>query len=205
MELVSPLSTKHGCSKAWCSFVRRFSKEVSVPPHLFVLFACTYKSLFLPFLIEKKKGGGSGFGMYVSAGIIRAHEGEIKVWSAGEGHGATFSFSLPMTRTYTSVESVKSRQKSTESRAAVEIEHTNINNAGDKAVNQPQRNSCSTQPVQTPIPIPATGAQNNANYSILVVDDSHLNRKMLVNLLKTHGHQVFICISPRFYLLTRII
>ena len=33
------------------------------------------------------------------AGIVSAHGGNISVRSDGEGHGATFSFTIPMTRT----------------------------------------------------------------------------------------------------------
>lgn len=33
------------------------------------------------------------------AGIVSAHGGTISVRSEGEGHGATFLFTIPMTRT----------------------------------------------------------------------------------------------------------
>ena len=45
-----------------------------------------------------QKGGGSGFGLFLTKGIVDLHEGKIGVWSAGEGHGATFTLELPLMR-----------------------------------------------------------------------------------------------------------
>ena len=42
--------------------------------------------------------GGSGFGLFISKGIVDLHEGSISVFSAGEGHGCSFILSMPMTR-----------------------------------------------------------------------------------------------------------
>ena len=43
-------------------------------------------------------GGGSGFGLFISQGIIDLHDGCMGVYSQGEGHGATFSITIPMIR-----------------------------------------------------------------------------------------------------------
>ena len=43
--------------------------------------------------------GGSGFGLFISKGIVDLHNGSISVFSAGEGHGCSFILSMPMTRT----------------------------------------------------------------------------------------------------------
>jgi len=43
--------------------------------------------------------GGSGFGLFISKGIVDLHNGSISVYSAGEGHGCSFILSMPMTRT----------------------------------------------------------------------------------------------------------
>ena len=43
-------------------------------------------------------GGGSGFGLFISQGIIDLHDGCMGVYSQGEGHGATFSMTIPMIR-----------------------------------------------------------------------------------------------------------
>ena len=44
-------------------------------------------------------GGGSGFGMFISKGIVELHKGIIGVWSKGEGFGTTFTMEIPMQRT----------------------------------------------------------------------------------------------------------
>ena len=41
-------------------------------------------------------GGGSGLGMMISKGITDMHGGTLSVWSAGEGHGTTFTLRLPL-------------------------------------------------------------------------------------------------------------
>jgi len=41
-------------------------------------------------------GGGSGIGLYISHGIVKLHEGELSVASKGEGHGCTFTLTLPL-------------------------------------------------------------------------------------------------------------
>ena len=43
-------------------------------------------------------GGGSGFGLYISKGIVDLHGGKLGVWSAGEGEGCTFTVRIPMVR-----------------------------------------------------------------------------------------------------------
>ena len=47
---------------------------------------------------KNQGGGGSGFGLFISKGIVDLHQGSISVFSAGEGHGCSFILSMPMTR-----------------------------------------------------------------------------------------------------------
>ncbi len=44
----------------------------------------------------KRSAAGLGLGLYIAAGIVKAHRGHIWAESAGEGKGATFSFTLPL-------------------------------------------------------------------------------------------------------------
>lgn len=39
---------------------------------------------------------GAGLGLYITREIVKNHKGKIKVFSAGQGQGATFTVSLPM-------------------------------------------------------------------------------------------------------------
>ena len=46
---------------------------------------------------KNQGGGGSGFGLFISKGIVDLHDGTITVYSAGEGHGCSFILKMPMT------------------------------------------------------------------------------------------------------------
>jgi len=61
---------------------------------------------FLPLLFERfrqaghpiarARGSGLGLGLAIARYLVEAHHGTIRAESAGEGHGATFSVSLPL-------------------------------------------------------------------------------------------------------------
>jgi PAS domain S-box-containing protein len=57
--------------------------------HLFKKFARLHED-------EGEKLSGSGLGLAICKGIVEAHGGRIWAESAGEGQGATFSFTLPI-------------------------------------------------------------------------------------------------------------
>jgi CheY-like chemotaxis protein len=47
---------------------------------------------------KNQGGGGSGFGLFISKGIVDLHNGSISVRSEGEGHGCSFILAMPMVR-----------------------------------------------------------------------------------------------------------
>ncbi len=51
-----------------------------------------------PILSEniKFKDTGTGLGLYITQGIIKAHKGEIRAYSKGDNQGSTFIFNLPI-------------------------------------------------------------------------------------------------------------
>jgi signal transduction histidine kinase len=58
-------------------------------PHLFERFYRVDKA-------RSRALGGSGIGLTISRAIVEAHDGQIWATSAGQGQGATFSFTLPI-------------------------------------------------------------------------------------------------------------
>ena len=52
------------------------------------------KKLFEPFFTTKEKGQGTGMGLAVAYGIVKAHHGAITV-SSKPGRGSTFTVYLP--------------------------------------------------------------------------------------------------------------
>jgi len=58
-------------------------------PHLFERFYRVDKA-------RSRALGGSGIGLTISRAIVEAHDGQIWAASAGQGQGATFSFTLPI-------------------------------------------------------------------------------------------------------------
>ena len=45
---------------------------------------------------QPRRSSGSGIGLTIARGIARAHGGDVTVASAGPGHGATFTLTLPL-------------------------------------------------------------------------------------------------------------
>ncbi len=54
--------------------------------------------LFTRFVVGKTSASGSGLGLYVSKAIIEAHGGKMWAENNRAGEGATFGFSIPLTR-----------------------------------------------------------------------------------------------------------
>lgn len=53
--------------------------------------------LFSKFSVDKEKGG-TGLGLFIAKNIIEAHGGKIWAENNADGKGATFTFTLPLTR-----------------------------------------------------------------------------------------------------------
>ena len=120
-------------------------------------------------------GGGSGLGLWISKKIVDMHGGSISVFSEGEGHGSTFTFTLPM-KTITPMhapkeDSVRSaRPASMRKRPSVFVKDSS-GIIKDVSFRDAQETS-----LELPV------------LEILIVDDSELNRKMIMRSLAKDGH-----------------
>ncbi len=45
---------------------------------------------------QPRRSSGSGIGLTIARGIARAHGGDVTAASAGPGHGATFTLTIPL-------------------------------------------------------------------------------------------------------------
>jgi CheY-like chemotaxis protein len=106
-------------------------------------------------------GQGSGLGLYIAMGIVEQHQGTLMAASEGLGHGTTFTVTLPMYHVPDSAlpSSLAHLQKHIPTKAE---EVSSQNGAMSTLRDGPLR--------------------------ILVVDDAHMNRKILTRLLQRRGH-----------------
>lgn len=108
---------------------------------------------------ELQAGGGSGLGMMITKGIIDLHKGEISVTSPGLGQGSAFTLLLTL---------CSDKVLPTERRVSVRK-----STGGAVAL----RSSPSYNDIKVVKPL-----------RVLVVDDSPLNRKMILRLLQADDH-----------------
>ena len=114
-----------------------------------------------------QKGGGSGFGLWITKSIMDLHHGRVSVHSEGEGTGCTFTVDIPATLgseplgTYDTILSSEDKD--------------------DVKDNKESRQELSIRSFQSQ----DDAEKNLSQIPILVVDDSHINRKMISRSLAT--------------------
>ena len=135
-------------------------------------------------------GGGSGLGLWISGGIVDLHDGKISVYSEGEGMGSSFTVEIPMLRLPLRMHTQQC-EGCTDSSDLIHDVQT-AESTVDRKPSQPLRRKPSLKPISPshfassthPISEPEI-----VEFDLLVVDDSRLNRKVLMKLLMSNGHR----------------
>jgi signal transduction histidine kinase/ActR/RegA family two-component response regulator len=105
-------------------------------------------------------GGGSGLGLWITKGIVDLHGGTVSAYSEGLGRGSSFAVELLMERKVSC-------------------------SANTVALSTPSASFPSDSPVRESL---QEVGQKSHILNFLIVDDSPLNRKMLLRTLRALGH-----------------
>jgi CheY-like chemotaxis protein len=122
-------------------------------------------------------GGGGGLGLWISKKIVALHGGIIGGQSEGVGLGSTFYFAIPLLKEEEHVPPCRVCVKPV-SRFSVQLQSFH---ESELICQQGSRRSISYSNI---VPIEDFPAEFPDNLSVLIVDDSTLNRKMMMNRLE---------------------
>ena len=152
---------------------------------------------------KNQGGGGSGFGLFISKGIVDLHKGTIAVHSEGEGHGCSFILAMPMVRAIVDTTPVMMTvpdvdvavSYSASARSLKSEDHSQ--NDRQKSVRRMNHHSIKIAADWDDTAMPLTSRRNatidadlsRKKYRLLVVDDSQLSRKMLCKTMRVAGHE----------------
>ena len=141
-------------------------------------------------------GGGSGLGLWITKGIMDLHDGRISVQSEGEGLGTTFTIEMPMSR-WPEIDPLDFSAQSPSSNLysqSVSIKRTR--SGSDPSDPGPpgllfkyESNPSLLRPAAEREKSSST--EHGVPLELLVVDDSRLNRKMLLKCLRAEEHQCY--------------
>jgi signal transduction histidine kinase/ActR/RegA family two-component response regulator len=144
-------------------------------------------------------GGGSGLGLWITKGIVDLHGGKVSVHSDGLGLGSSFTLTLSMERKVNNPNTLagflKSNESSLFSKSVSRIplslrshskESSRSKEASEKRAIPEKRMKSFTFPLSPPVEL--SSLCGRSFHHLLIVDDSPLNRKMLVKTFRAAGH-----------------
>lgn len=114
------------------------------------------------------------------------HEGSISVYSAGMGHGCTFSIELPIIVNSINVYNSYNNTSSNDLRISEDDSYNNDRNMNESELSPLVR--LSSKLSNNSIIVDSESEHVNAKIKALVVDDSSMNRKMVRRLLEMKGN-----------------
>ena len=113
--------------------------------------------------------------MYISKKIVDAHDGQISVFSSGQGHGCTFTIDIPVTISDRSFhQRTRTFGLTSDSQDCTHFpinqdEFSEMIECGDQRIKAEEQS------------LPAT-------FHFLIVDDSSVSRKMLIKYIRSLGY-----------------
>ena len=154
---------------------------------------------------ELQAGGGSGLGLVITKALVDMHGGDVSVFSAGKGHGCTYTLSIPFTPAPIELRSDSSTMRSggrslvTEHEQGLHLHQQQMNIPPQvqmqmhwqKETLHPSFRTAShsvTNDLVTVSAICTAMIVDRKLLHFLVVDDSKLNRRMLCKLLLSNDH-----------------
>jgi signal transduction histidine kinase len=144
--------------------------------------------------------GDSGISPCITKCIVDLHGGNLKVYSAGKDMGCTFTIELPMTRLAVPPHSLGTTTPLENSRVVLEGHRLSADDHDSReATTRREQYAKSTDSIRDSfrtkedVTISDTGrhhlvGSNKRALDLLVVDDSYLNRKLLLKLMRKDGH-----------------